>query len=278
MKQRFPVLWIRATVITGVAALIVWIAAKLVRPEIWPPVSRPEQCECLSLADWPSQVVYAPAALQHTIREPQNTWTCFAYLFAACIIVQRWRAPPGAWAALAIAALGLGAFLYHASGSRTLRHLDMGALYWVYAMIVTLAAHQAWAVKVRSQHAPISAGMIGLGTLLFAVVATTFRNVRVFDVKPLHVSVTTAVTATLAALLMAYVAWQLRQRRHCVLLGVALTLLGVGVCLQVFDRPGNWLCDPDALVQPHALWHLASAACLGFTFEFLRSPESRTGC
>jgi hypothetical protein len=41
-------------------------------------------------------------------------------------------------------------------------------------------------------------------------------------------------------------------------------------------RTGAWLCDPATLLQPHALWHLLSAAGLAAAMSELAQRTSRT--
>ena len=44
--------------------------------------------------------------------------------------------------------------------------------------------------------------------------------------------------------------------------GTAAALLAAGIALQVTGRTGGPLCRPESLAQPHAAWHVLSAAAL----------------
>ena len=267
--------FIRATATTLVVAAVVWLVLVQWLPaSVWPPAARPEQCECLA-HDWTpgTAPTYSLESLARTIREPQNSWSCLAYAFVALVVLQRSRATLTRWFAAAVALLGLGALLYHASGSRTLRHLDIASLYWVYGMVLCASATRVWR---GDRTVPCRRGtdtLLALGALGFAVAVTVFRNIRLGDFKPLHVSVTTGVTAACAATCMAVLCLRRRSRASWSLWLGALALLGVGVLLQIGDRPGNWLCFPGGPVQPHALWHISSAACLWLVAEFLELPS-----
>jgi hypothetical protein len=262
--------------VTAVLAAILWVLlAYVVDPTFWPPLSKPEQCECL-VHDWlPGALpVYDPVAVARTIREPQNTWSNLAYLMVAAWVVVRYRDPAMRWTAAATVGLGLGSLLYHASGSRTLRHVDIAGMYWVYGMILFLAARQ-YAGEVRGRIMGSRSGAaFAVGTLVAAILATAYRNIRIFDFKPLHISIGTGVTAAVAAMLMFLICRHRRDPRSWRLLSSSLSLLGVGLVLQIGDRPGSWLCLPGATIQPHAMWHVASAACLAVATHLLVQPAS----
>ncbi|MFO1447939.1 MAG: hypothetical protein U1F61_07255 [Opitutaceae bacterium] len=71
--------------------------------------------------------------MSHLIREPQNTWSNLAYLAGGALLLGSSASSRSARSlGLALIGVGVGSFLYHASASRTLRHLDVGAMYWVF--------------------------------------------------------------------------------------------------------------------------------------------------
>ena len=55
--------------------------------------------------------------------------------------------------------------------------------------------------------------------------------------------------------------------------GVVTYLTAFGIWLT--GRPGNSLCNPDSMIQAHAVWHVLSAVATWCFFKFLRSEVSR---
>ncbi len=254
---------------------VLWLMlGYVITPEDWPAVSKPEQCECLDEARGPDAAPsYDAEALARTVREPQNAWSNLGYLAVAIWIFCSFRTPEMRWLAGSVAALGIGSLLYHASGSRALRHFDIAGMYWVYETILLLSL-VSWRHEVRQRVTSVRVLRISAALLPFEATAlTVFRNIRVFGFKPLHISVGTGVTSGLAAALLFQICIHRRDVRSWILLGAALTLLTVGLVLQIGDRPGGWWCLPGAPIQPHALWHLAGAGCLAFSASLLSGPD-----
>jgi hypothetical protein len=60
-----------------------------------------------------------------------------------------------------------------------------------------------------------------------------------------------------------------------------VALFAVALACQIGDRPGAWLCAPTAVVQPHAIWHILSAAAFVLAVRVLdqhaaRRPDDET--
>lgn len=47
---------------------------------------------------------------------------------------------------------------------------------------------------------------------------------------------------------------------------------GIGLGSYALGRTGSPLCDPDSLLQPHALWHVTTAAAFAVVAEILYRP------
>jgi hypothetical protein len=159
---------------------------------------------------------------------------------------------------IALVAVGVGSFLYHASASRTLRHLDVAAMYWLFISATVFSAGSFWpSIRARIE---AHLGLFVAGTFVLAVCAACGRNVRVLGFKPAALSVATPAAATILTLALTMAA--VRQRSGAVTIRVAtsIVLFVIAVACQIGDRPGGWLCDPEAVVQAHAIWHVFSAA------------------
>ena len=73
------------------------------------------------------------------------------------------------------------------------------------------------------------------------------------------------------------IAWrrpELSARRGWLLLSTAVFLAAFGVWLP--SRTGGAWCDPDSLVQGHAVWHLLCAVSVACIFAFYRSERARS--
>ena len=197
------------------------------------------------------------------LAQPANAWSSVAYLAGATYVLARhrpvsaWFAPRLAIGAGALAAVGLGTFLYHgpqpAWGERT-HDLAITAL---LLALIGLRSSRVW----RVAHALFIAAV--------ALVATALVP------SPL-------VHGTLGALV---VLQELREQRraprgpHAVVAAVAIVVAGV---LFLVGRTGGPLCSPGSLAQPHAGWHfltaLAAAALLARAdVPPLRSQRRQTG-
>ena len=53
----------------------------------------------------------------------------------------------------------------------------------------------------------------------------------------------------------------------------ALAVYGFGQVIWLLSRDGAPLCDPDSLLQGHALWHLTSAAAVLLVYRYLTSEQ-----
>jgi hypothetical protein len=124
--------------IAGPLALTVFLIG---RGTGWPdPENPPRQGEALDAKAYvQGNYVYSHGALAQAIREPFNTWTNLAFVRCGALLLTREGLAPRRQAGLALIAVGIGSFLYHASSSRTLRHWDVGAMYWLYLMLIVLA-------------------------------------------------------------------------------------------------------------------------------------------
>lgn len=239
----------------------------------WPAVeSPPRQGEALDpIAYREHRYVHSAVALARRIREPQNTWTNLAFLAVGAFLVAGGLSRTGRLVGAMTIAVGIGSFLYHASATRTLRHLDIGSMYALFFAVSALAIgslHQrarAWTDR--------NSWMLAFGMVLAACVATMERNVVVFGVKPLAITVATGVCATILLGALGRMALRARHRRVMASASAAAVLFTVALICQIGDRPGGWLCAPGASLQAHAGWHVLTATALWITVRALDASE-----
>lgn len=255
----------------AVVGLLLAVLATVGDPSRWPPPESPlRQGEAAGASVGAGQVMHSPQALGRLIREPQNTWSNLAFVFGGALLLGTIRTRLGRGMGLALLAVGVGSFLYHASASRTLRHLDVAAMYWLFlvAALLSLGA-VAPRLQLRLQ---ASAGGLLIATSLVAVALTWGRNFSVLGFKPFSLTLATGIAAATMIAALVLVAWRKRSRA---------TFAGVLGCVGVFtlalvcqlgDRPGGWLFAPGGALQAHALWHVFSAGALVGTVLMLDRP------
>lgn len=147
-------------------------------------------------------------------------------------------------------------------------------MYALFTAMALMALSTLWPRLGRFVEARIVA--IGAASLTIAIAVTVFRNISIFEVKPLALSTVTAVTASvfIAALLLRTIrapSIPLVSRA-----GISVVFFVIAVVCQIGDRPGGWLLNPDAIVQAHSLWHVFSALAVGLVVSCLDIPASRT--
>ena len=244
------------------------------RPDKWPPLeSPPRQGEALDVRLLQSgQFTHSAPAISRLIREPQNTWSNLAFILAGALLLGRVPSRSGGLVGAALVAVGIGSFLYHASASRALRHLDVGAMNGLFFVtIVLVGAHfrGGWREKVESHP-----GMVAFAALGFALLATVARNFVIFGLKPLALTTVTAGTVAILICALVLEAWRSHSVRVTSRVVMAIALFAAAVICQIGDRPGGWLLNPDSPLQAHALWHVLSAAALFVAVKVIDSREN----
>ncbi|MBT8202205.1 MAG: hypothetical protein HKN74_03575 [Acidimicrobiia bacterium] len=183
------------------------------------------------------------------IAQPAAAWSSLVFLGVGVWIVGDRRFDAGLFAA-GFAAVGLGSFLGHAAGTEWSRQLDSLAIKALLLVFVGTAAARffgwttartAWTILVAA------AGTVAL-QLSWEPLA-----------EPLFVLL--AVAATLAVL----------RTVPLVRLAPGLVLLAVGAAVWWLGRDGGPLCDADAILPLHAVWHILAAGGLAAVYRASRS-------
>ena len=262
--------WIALSLWVGVALMLslVFLSA----PEFWPtPESPPRQGEALADGKLASgRTVHAEAALARLIREPQNTWSNLAFVICGAWLATASTLKVSRLAGGALIVVGIGSFLYHASASTTFRTLDVGSMYGLFFILVCLAAASLCGriLRLTENYPALILACAGL----FALVLTLSRRFELFGFKPLSIASATAVTTLL--LFGSGLAVILRQRTGWLKGLTALALFAVAAICQMGDRPGGWLCDPNHVIQAHAIWHVLSAVALLLYVQLVDQSET----
>ena len=191
------------------------------------------------------------------LAQPVNTYSSIAYVVVGVAVLGLAR-PPGRWRtpssilAACLVATGVGSVAYHGPqpANAELMH-DLP----IVALLTLMAVHDAHLLRPRLPRP------VATWTCLTLIVTGA--------------SVIAPVAASLAAdlLVVVIVAAEIlihrrrlrpraraAQRRWLATMAVVLSVAGASFAL---GRTGSPICDPDSLLQPHALWHVASAVAFG---------------
>jgi hypothetical protein len=251
----------------GVAAL----AAALHHP--WTPPGEPpnlgnrlDQCEALNLL---------PNSQSGIILEVQNTWSNAAYLLVGLLILACSTRPLGLSLGGGLVLLSFCSGLYHATLQDNSTHtfdarsMDIAAMYFVLWLLLGYAV---LSVLVRRRWSPAAEWRLAAAMAVAAYVMARIRYyVWLF-------SSTTAVLIMVAVITTVYF-WQMR-RRPTRWKRFYLAVFGSAGAIAAFfrfgDGGGRFLCEPHAFIQPHSIWHVASAALVLLAYDFF-ARSSRPG-
>ena len=173
------------------------------------------------------------------ITQPANTVSSLAYVAAGADLLR--RADPDRPFAWAVIAVGVGSVAYHGPGGTWGRWLHDASLLSMLGLMVLSDA-------TVEDGRPAPAGAVP------AVVAAAAAAAH-------------PQTSEVAQVAVGALAVGAETRRHVRLAGtrevrVSAPLMTAGLALHVLGRTGQRWCRPGSLLQPHAGWHVLSAAAL----------------
>jgi len=172
--------------------------------------------------------------------QPVNSLTSLIFVAAGAIIAG--RRPERAWVGVALAATGVGSFLFHGpmpAGSQLAHDVSLA---WLLATVP--------AVGTRWDRWVILPGLVVFSALL--AVAPSLDD-------PLFIALTAIALVVL-----------LRRDRSLATMG-PLALLVTSSIVGRLGATGWPLCDADSAFQPHGLWHIGAA--IAVTWWAHAAPE-----
>ncbi len=216
--------------------------------EGWGPATcLPADCFCEALRD-------------SLVRQPANTWSSMAFVLAAVWIALRFRSSARVRAALpkaeaglymgALALVGFGSAFYHATLTFVGQVVDVAGMYLVATFILL---HR---LGPRFKLPPI-------GTVLVFVAA----NAALMAAQVTTPSMRRVAFGVLLVLALA-IEWRTSRRGRAWLASGALVMI-LAFVIWALDRE-RLVCDPESLLQGHALWHALgaiAATCLFRSYE-----------
>jgi Ceramidase len=207
---------------------------------------------------------------QGLLAQPANTLSSLAYVVAGALLL--WRALAGrpdarvapTVYALTVVGVGVGSAAFHGPMPEWGRFAHDLSIAAVLAFFIGYSAAFA-------RRAPVSAGLAVFGALVGA-------SAIVLAVTPdasnalLAVLVVAALGAEVAAA-RSPTGHAVGYARPWVVVGGAA--LGVGALLNALGRTDAPLCDPDSIVQLHAVWHVLTAFVLWLYGHAVLGPRER---
>ncbi|WP_421117859.1 hypothetical protein ACE2AJ_10460 [Aquihabitans daechungensis] len=173
------------------------------------------------------------------VAQPVNALSSLAYVAAGADLLRR-RHPDRtfAWAVIGV---GLGSVAYHGPGGVAGKWAHDGSL---IAMLGLMALSDVTTAEGHPMP-PVAVGMVAATAAAAA-----------------HPVTTDAAQIATGALALAASARRFVRNTEVREAGVTLPLWSAGLVLQVLGRTGEAWCRPGSLLQPHAGWHVLSAAAL----------------
>ena len=192
------------------------------------------------------------------LNQPVNTISCLAFVVAGVLVLvlvrrQHSMEAPDVLIAGMLILTGFGSAAFHGFGGRVAIWVHDASLAGLLALMVSVEVFRR--TRRRWDATPWWVAWAGIGILAGFLPSTTSM-----------IAAGAAVAAFL--LVLAPARWSQpdsraameTDRRRALLLPVAL--LAVGYVVFWLSRTGGPLCDPDSLLQGHAVWHLFVGAGL----------------
>jgi len=197
--------------------------------------------------------------------QPINAWSSLTYaVVGVVLIISMSRAPRSDRTARAafgvlMVATGVGSYLYHGPQTATAgfaHDITFLAMLWFLILM-----NPASPYGVPRRYAWIALGLVTAAAAIVLVVSPSSTNV---------LTGTSIVALVVSDLLLRRIGG-INGRWYA----AALLLLAASLVFNILGRSGTATCDPDSLIQFHALWHVFSAMSLGAYFVATTVPRDQ---
>jgi hypothetical protein len=222
---------------------------------------------------------FCEAGRDWVVRQPANTFSNLGFVGAGLLIA--WHAGarrgdarradvllarPHLATAMAciVVLLGPGSAAMHATQSALGGHLDLLSMYLVASFAAAYAATR-W---VRGGTALLAATFVG-GVALCEFVGSWPVRPPVVNHPGNAAFGLLLIGATVIEVLIAR-RGETRARRAYAYASLAAML----TAFAIWNATKTWLCDPDSLIQGHAIWHLLGAVSAYFLYRYYASEEA----
>ncbi len=197
--------------------------------------------------------------------QPINAWSSLAYAVVGVVLIMSMpRAPRSDRTARAafgvlMVATGVGSYLYHGPQTSTAgfaHDITFLAMLWFLILV-----NPASPYGVPRRYAWIALGLVTVGAAIALAVSPSSTNVLT----------AISVVALVVSDLLLHRIGGINGHWYA----AALLLLAASLVFNILGRSDTTTCDPDSLIQFHALWHVSSALSLGAYFVATTVPRDQ---
>ena len=260
-----------ATTMTALVAGLLWLFIRPLDGSFWEGMAlgnaglHPEYCEFNHMEDF--------------VRQPVNSWSNFCYLFLGVWLltwgirdgIRREKANPiqrfpamTIWIGLMQVGLCFGSFFFHASLTRLGQHWDMT---FTYGLGLSLAFGAAYRLVISFG---MQENIRSKAVFLSLAIATT---ILFFFIKWwLNGRIALPIVMLLGVVLAVVVYVRERKQLNSWTLLLGLIALILAAVFRSLDL-AKVACEPQGLLQFHALWHLATGVSAMIFLAFLRNEK-----
>lgn len=214
---------------------------------------------------------FCEVARSGVVRQPANSWSNLGFVVAGLLIASRVSSasvmPVGlqTFFACVVVVLGPASAAMHATQSSLGGHLDMMSMY----LVAGFAAAYAWVRVVRRGPAAF------FTAYAICVLGCELAGLWARPIPVVQYAGNVAFGALLiAAVVMEARLWRRGETRRTIGFGFA-ALASMLVAFAIWNMSQHGWCDPESLLQGHAVWHLLGALAAFFLFRLYASERPR---
>lgn len=186
------------------------------------------------------------------IQQPANTVSNLAFFFVGFLAFAKAPGPGSAIFAFSCLVLGIGSLLFHATVTREFQWLDVAGMYVALAAVAARSLQEGFGLPWR-----FAGPLWAVGSAILIAFKWMLN--------------TTLTMVSLAVVAAAGMVRRVRAGRgRAPLALLPLGLIAAGYVVRELDVR-RVACDPESLLQGHAIWHLLSAASLYAAWRFFDS-------
>lgn len=199
------------------------------------------------------------------LAQPVNAWSSLAYAVVGIVLIASASRAPRSDRSLRVAfgglmiATGVGSFLYHGpqdTGAGFAHDITFLAMLWFLIIMNTALPY-----GVERRYAWAALALVTAAASLVLIASPDSTNVL------------TGISV------VGFIASDVLVRRIGGVNGrwyaAALLLLGASLVFDLLGRSGAATCDPDSLLQFHALWHAVAAVAFGAYYVATTVPRNQ---
>lgn len=212
----------------------------------------------------PGTIRFCEERLCGWVAEPANAWSNVGFVLVGLYLLRRARLQgrrPLILVGITSILVGLGSFLFHATGTFFGEYVDLSTMFFIGSLMVTMEARR-FRDMGASTLAAVFLGMIAFSMLVLLLFRKT--GLVLFGIQ-------------VALVYASNIYWKTRRaaadHRHAFWLGGTFA---VAFGVWVLDLRGVACAPTNHWFTGHSVWHLMSAACLYFFYRHQEQFVART--